>query len=197
MYLFMDTTDKRLNIGLFDEHGIVEYYSELSVREQSEKIMPTIEMLLKNNNCSIDDIHKVVITKGPGSYTGVRIAMCVAKVLCSLKKIELYTLSTLQAMCGMDNGVALIDARSQRAFIGCYNNGKAILEDTIMSIEDIKEYLNGKSIKVVGATDLLDLPTTTYNLLENVIALKPHWEHVENVHTLVPAYCKDQDSYGK
>ena len=60
-------------------------------KKQSETIFVELNRLLKETNLDYKDIDRVIITKGPGSYTGIRIAMTIAKVLCSQMHKELYT----------------------------------------------------------------------------------------------------------
>ena len=197
-YLIVDTSHKYLNIGLVEEERIVENYQVESHKSQSEKIVPTIMELFKKHSWSVDDLNGMVITKGPGSYTGVRIAMTVAKVLCTLKPISLYTVSTLQAYGGvLERVCVLIDARSNRAFCGVYDQGKAIIEDCVLPLEDIKRLVDENSYHCVGDTMLLGHKEVDMDIIGNIMALKDEWTLVDNVHTLTPTYLKEQEAYGK
>jgi tRNA threonylcarbamoyladenosine biosynthesis protein TsaB len=69
------------------------------------------------------DIDQCVITDGPGSYTGVRIAMTVAKVMCAMRSLPLYTLGTLQLYAGRETCTVLLDARGKRAYAASFENG--------------------------------------------------------------------------
>ncbi|MCK7483377.1 MAG: hypothetical protein M0C28_44820 [Candidatus Moduliflexus flocculans] len=60
-------------------------------------------------------LQSIILTEGPGSYTGVRIAMTVAKVLASVASIQAYTTTTLQLIAGSSkNTFVMLDARSLR-----------------------------------------------------------------------------------
>lgn len=197
MELFLDTTGNYLNIALYN-NGMLENIHADCARAQSESILPMIEEIFQKHNCSVDDLTKVIITKGPGSYTGVRIAMTLAKVLCSTKKIPLYTISTLHAMAlGQGKVCCLMDARSQRAFVGFYNNNVAECADSIMPLDAIKEKLASGEYKVIGDGKLVELEGHDDNMNEEVFNHPECLELVENIHTLVPAYLKEDEAYGR
>ena len=197
MELFLDTTGNYLNIAMYD-NGLIENIHEECVRSQSENILPYIEELCKKHNYTADDITKVIITKGPGSYTGVRIAMTLAKVLCTTKNIPLYTISTLQAMAlGQGKVCSLIDARSQRAFVGFYENNKPLCEDSIMSLEMIQSKLADESFVISGHAHLVGMEAKEDIMNEQIFMHPECLELVENVHMLVPTYLKEDEAYGK
>lgn len=197
-YLIMDTSHVYLNIGLLQEDTLVASYAQPSNKSQSENIVPKLNELFEQTGWIVDDLDGVVITKGPGSYTGVRIAMSVAKVLCSTKKLPLFTVSTLQAFAGIRNNVLVVlDARSKRVYAGLYDKGQPLMEDCILSIEDATQLANEKNYDCVGDASLLDRSSLEIQLLENIVSLKPLWELVNEVHQVTPTYLKEQDAYGK
>ena len=197
MELFLDTTGNYLNIVMYD-NGIVENVHEECPRSQSENILPYIDELCKKHGYTANDITKVIITKGPGSYTGVRIAMTLAKVLCSTKNIPLYTISTLQAMALSHGKVcSVIDARSQRAFVGFYNNNTPECDDCIMTLDALKEKLSSDEYVVSGNGALVGKDAVEDIMNVEIFNHPECLELVENVHTLVPVYLKEDEAYGR
>lgn len=197
-YLLMDTSHLDLNLALVDGETMVAQYTQPSPKTQSENIIPMIQQLFNAVEWRVDELDGVVITKGPGSYTGVRIAMTVAKVLCTTKHLELYTLSTLQALAGMHtNTMALLDARSGRVFAGVYHEGKALSNDAILTCAEAKSFVHANQYQCVGDAHLIEQSSLNVQILHNMIQLKPLWEHVESIHQLTPTYLKEQDDYGK
>ncbi len=196
MELFLDTTGNYLNISIYDGKLIANVHDD-APRAQSERLLPTLDALCKEHGYSADDIKKVIITKGPGSYTGVRIAMTFAKVFCSTKHVPLYTISTLQAMAlGHGKVCTLIDARSNRAFVGFYNNNVAEVDDCIMTLDELKAKLRDEYV-VVGDAHLVDRESADDIMKEEIFKHEECLEEVENIHTLVPAYLKEDEAYGK
>ena len=142
------------------------------------------------------DLDEVVITDGPGSYTGVRIAMTVAKVLCTRLNIPLYAISTLQLYAGLDpNALVLMDARSRRAYVGILEEGRFLKAPCVMTLEEIEQLAAQGDLHVYGDAQLIGREALPSDYLDNFIALRPCYRRVENVHTLTPAYLKDQSAY--
>ena len=197
MELFLDTTGNLLNIALFDCEMIANIHEDCA-RSQSENILPRLKEVMDQNGYQVDDIKKVIITKGPGSYTGVRIAMTLAKVLCSQKNIPLYTISTLQAYAlGKEKVCTLMDARSGRAFVGFYENNMPLIPDSIMTLEEIKEKVEKEGYTCVGDAHLIGKESLPIDMNEQVFHYEDVLEHVENIHTLVPMYLKEDQAYGR
>lgn len=100
--LCMDTSHVFLALALIRDDTLIASVCEQCWKRQSEEIFPKLIAMCEDAGVTPDDISQVVISKGPGSYTGVRIAMTVAKVLCAMKNIPLYTVGTA-AVCGKQN----------------------------------------------------------------------------------------------
>ncbi len=191
--LGLDTSHKYLVVALInDNNEIIDGISQFCPKKQSEYILVEIDRLCKKNNIKPFDIGSVVITKGPGSYTGVRIAMTVAKVICALRNIPLYTLNTLEFM-AEDNCLVLMDARGNRAYYGKFKEGNLIGEvavDELEKIKDIKE-----DLPIIGDGSLLNEADNYPELVQKFIQHRNKWHLEENVHTVVPLYLKDASSY--
>jgi len=76
----------------------------LAIRESTEKnihasrVTVFIKEILEENGVTMNDLDAIAVSKGPGSYTGLRIGVSVAKGLCYALDIPLIAISTLQAM---------------------------------------------------------------------------------------------------
>ena len=194
--LCLDSAHRHLVIGLYEDGKLVCGTSNMAWKTQSETIFPELIRLCDEAGWDSDDIDEVMITDGPGSYTGVRIAMCVAKVFCTRKHLPLYTISTLQLYAGLDEkAFVMLDARSARAYTGALSHGKFIQEEGILTLDEIKERLQNEDFHVYGDGNLIDIETETPDFLKNFADLRPLARSVENVHTLVPRYLKDQAAY--
>lgn len=194
--LCLDSAHKYLCIGLYEDDQLVCGTMNLSWKKQSETIFPELIRLMDEAGWDSDDIDEVVISDGPGSYTGVRIAMSVAKVLCTRKNIPLYAISTLQLYAGLsERAMVLLDARSHRAYTGILHHGKFEGEEMILTIEEIQERYDIESYQLFGDCELLGKPSNEPDFLKNFIELRPYYRRIENVHILTPRYLKDADSY--
>lgn len=189
--LCMDTSHRYLVLALIEDNQVIASHMEEAWKKQSETIFVELIKLMEEANWNVDDINEVVITRGPGSYTGIRIAMSIAKVLCSRKHIKLSTISTLQLYAGLKDTYVMLDARSNRAYFGNYKNG-VLVEECIKTLDEIK-MINDKEI--IGDTDLIGLSKEPIDFVANFVALKDQYQVEENVHTVVPEYLKDESAY--
>ena len=130
--LFIDTSYKYLSVVINKGDQVIASYCEECFKRQSEELFMVLDNLFKTNNIDKKVLSAVYITVGPGSYTGVRIALTLAKVFCSISKANLYTISTLKLYAGKkENCLVIMDARANRAYVGAYNKGACLLKDTV------------------------------------------------------------------
>ena len=190
----MDSAYKQLVLGLYGDDALLAGISLEAFKKQSETIFVELNKLLEQTKLDYKDIDRIVITKGPGSYTGIRIAMTIAKVLCSQMHKDLYTISTMQLYAGLEPSAnVILDARSHRAYVAHLEKGKIIGGTQILDLEEVKKFLEAHPGKVFG--DALLSETETSNFLKNFIDLKAEYQKVENIHALVPDYLKESDAY--
>ncbi len=194
--LCMDSAHKHLVIVLIEDGHIVQACEKECWKRQSETLFPELIACFQAARWSVDDIEQVVISEGPGSYTGVRIAMSVAKVLCTTKQIPLYCVSTLQLYAGIRaHCYVVLDARSRRAYFAHYHLGKLIDDERVCSLDDIAADIQDHQGILVGDCALLNQAGEPVSLARNFCDLLPFARSVANVHTLTPRYLKDNDAY--
>ena len=167
--LCMDSAHKHLVIALIEDGQIKAAFEKECWKRQSETLFPELMNCFQNAGWSVDDVNEVVISDGPGSYTGVRIAMSVAKVLCTSKNIPLSCISTLQLYAG--------------------------LSEIVTTLDDITHRISAAPYRVVGDVDLLHQEKKSVSLAENFCDLLPYARKIDNIHSLTPRYLKDNDAY--
>ncbi len=126
----------------------------------SEELMVLMDNLLQKEAVDISDIEKIYVASGPGSFTGIRIAMSIAKGLAHSLDIPLYAVSTLEALSyhGKNhNGIIcpIMDARRSRVYTAIYDGfgGKILLEPDALSFDELiaeLEKYKDKNILFVG-----------------------------------------------
>lgn len=164
--LCLDSAHKYLVIGLYEDDCMICGTANLSWKKQSETIFPELMRLMQEAGWDSDDVDEVVITDGPGSYTGVRIAMCVAKVLCTRKHIPLYAVSTLQIYAGVhEHAFVMLDARSQRAYTGALQGGKFVEEEKILTLDEIRMLVEQSDYQLFGDCELIDQRRVKHSFL--------------------------------
>lgn len=193
--LGIDTSHQFLLLALMDEEKVIDSLQMQSLKKQSEYITVELEKMLKNHNLTAADIDSIVVTRGPGSYTGVRIGMTVAKVLGSLMDKEVYTLSTLQLYAGLRDCYVITDARAKRVYCGRYRDGKALEEDRAVYNSEMADIIDRGEVAVVGDLHLFGKEDIYDNLAENMFQLRDNWQKVDNIDILTPVYLKSSQEY--
>lgn len=193
--LVMDTSNQYLLVALFENGELLDSIVELGSKRQSENAIPYLENLLKKHNKELLDIKEVVITKGPGSYTGVRVAMTIAKTLSVISPIQLKTISSLAIYANSEKCVSVLDARSKKVFVCAYDNGKAVCEEQLVAISDFAHFMEAyEGYSVVGQSELVGYPQVEVDLANNMYRLSLNEECVEHIDALVPCYIKDVEA---
>ena len=192
----LDTAHRFLIIALLKDEKLVDGIQMECLKHQSEFLTVELDKMLSRNNLEVSDIDNWVITRGPGSYTGVRIAMTMAKVIGSLMNKNVYTLSTLQLYAGRKDCYVIMDARAKRVYVGKYSDGQPVLEDGIMSNDQMAKLIEQGEM-VIGDLHLFGEEDCYGSILENFAALKPFWKKVENIDILTPSYLKSNEEYMK
>lgn len=185
--LVTDSATKFLFVALFDgETEIFKYYKEGN-NDHSVNLMTEIEKALIENQLKVADLDEIIIGIGPGSYTGLRIGVVVAKMFGWNNNIPVRTISSLALLASSNEGETLIlseiDARRGNSFLGVYKNEN----DTIILVN--KEQLTNleaykESIKEAFVTVSYGEPNIMKILRSDLLV------EVEDIHTLNPNYLR-------
>lgn len=193
--LLMDTSNQYLMVALYEDGKCLDVIQELGSKKQSENAIPYLEKLLNQYHKELKDIDEMIITKGPGSYTGERVAMTIAKTLSVVTSIKMKSISSLAAYAGLQKCVSVIDARSQKVFVGVFNQGKAVLKEQLILISEFEELMKEyKDYEVVGQAEVVGYPSQEIDLAKNMYLLAQNEEYIDNVDALVPCYLKDVEA---
>ena len=191
--LILDTSSKQLAIGIYKDDELLyknQYYAWL---RQSEMAIPEIEKAINELKIDLREVTRIVASIGPGSYTGVRIALTIAKVMALTLNIPLFTVSSLQALAGKkDKVISIMDARSKRVHIGVYDKGVEVVKDTIFTLEELKKYQEKhQDYQLIGELSALGEEDSVISLIENMHELAKDKQPVNSVHEVKPVYLKD------
>lgn len=200
--LFIDTSTDILTVALFKDDNLLSFLNNDS-KEHSKYAIMEIENLL--NKCDVKpvDVNKIMVVNGPGSFTGVRIGVTIAKVFAWACNINVVPISTLKAYAisntGYDYYVPMIDARREAVYSGIYDsNYNNVLEDTYIEKSKLKTEVDKlTNVLVIGDTNL-----ENYNVLNNKIDVLKIYNYYKNdigisPHKLNPVYLKKTEAEEK
>ena len=190
--LLLDSSNVDLSVGIARDGQLIDYTSYEAWQCQSEYMIQEIDKLFKKHNISRNDLGSVVVNVGPGSYTGIRISLTIAKVTCLALGIPLYALSSLRALQKEEEpSICLMNARSNRSYIGVYDKG-VILLDGIMTNDEVKEYItNHPEYVVCGDTKYLGIQGYKNNIILEMLLLKDKATKYDDPLGVKPIYLKD------
>jgi len=98
MILSIDTYSDVLGISLIDGHNLVVRQSYQKLKPFSELLMSRVDEVFRQLGYDPAVLYAVVVNKGPGSYTGLRVGITVAKTLAYSLNIPVYSYISLEAM---------------------------------------------------------------------------------------------------
>ena len=177
--LAIDTSNQAMSIAVLDDEKVIGEITTNIKRNHSERLMPAIDELMKDVQWQPSDLNRIVVAKGPGSYTGLRIGVTVAKTLAWTLGVELVGISSLKTLAGNCESsphylVPLFDARRKNIYTGLYQwqNGELIQieDDKHISAEQWAEYLSKKegTFELIGEDQSLFKDTFERYLMNRV-----------------------------
>lgn len=200
--LFIDTSSLYLDVAIIKNEIVYEKKIE-SINEHSKHAITTIEALFSEQSIKPNDISNIMVINGPGSFTGLRIGVTIAKTYAWSFNLKLIPISTLKAYAlsytNYDYYVSVIDARRGFVYASIYNsNYDELLKESYISIEElytkIKELTN---YILIGNIDIKEIKHTLPNLNINNIYNYYKEEVGVNPHSLVPNYLKKVEAEEK
>lgn len=142
--LAFDSSNQALSIALLEDARLLAELTLTIKKNHSISLMPSIDFLMTQVGLTPQDLDRIAVAQGPGSYTGLRMAVATAKTLAYTLDIELVGISSLYALTPDVPGVIipLIDARRNTVYAGFYENGRAVVPDTNGAFKDLLDHLS-------------------------------------------------------
>ena len=166
--LFIDTHDELITVSFVLGNDV--FTKEIISESHSTHLLPLIDEMLKEKNIKLNDLNKIVVVNGPGSFTGIRIGVTVAKTISYSLNIPIYTISSLKAYLvssDIDNKMCVIED-SKGYYIG--TNSFELYTD---SLENYKNY------------NVIENKLNILKIMEYINTIKP-----VNVHAVKANYVK-------
>ena len=158
--LHIDTTTKKCSVALAQD-GVLMIQKELLSEEfsHSEQLHPFIEEVLKESGLKSSSLSAIAISKGPGSYTGLRIGVAAAKGLCFALDLPLIALNTLEIMVQPYEVfpysfiIPMLDARRMEVYTAIFDETKKWIQETMAEVlteNTFTSIVNEQSCLIIG-----------------------------------------------
>ena len=205
--LFFDTSSDLLKVSLIKDDKII-FDKELHTKnDHSSYLVPTIDDAFKSNNIDFKELDEIIVGNGPGSFTGTRISIAVAKTYAFSFNIPVYMISSLEELIydndGYDFYVPIIEEKKDNLYFSIFDKDKKrVMDDTYSSTEYMYkklEELDGKillislSNKEYEKYDTVKASINALNIMKNI---EVNNEKV-NPHLLKPNYIKKIEAEAK
>ena len=187
-YLFIDTCTSNLIVSLIIDGNIVSYFNKKIENGMSNYLLKEIESQLNSNNIKASSIDAIFVSNGPGSFTGIRVGLTVAKVYAWSLNIKVIPVSSLEVLASTNTNntnVSLIDARRGYVYRGIYDKDLNLVVNDAYIIYNKEDYENYSIISY----DNFD--NCVYPNIDILKVIKKHENDIGiNPHLLNPNYLK-------
>lgn len=170
--LFIDTHDIEVIIGLYKDGEIVDSSIKSSPRHHSEIMMPTIRDILKNNGINVHNLNEIIVVNGPGSFTGVRLGVTIAKTLAYTLNIPIKTITSLEVMMVSSNCNLPIIHDVKGVFGGIFKNQKLVGDYFYKTNQEFVD-LKAKNNYMIEEKYDIDF-NKVYNFMKDKKVINPH-----------------------
>ena len=142
--LFISTYSELITIGLFKDNTLIMQKEKESEKSHSIYLVPMIDEILKENNIECQDLSEILVVNGPGSFTGIRLGVTVAKTLAYTLNIPIKTISSIEAISASikDNNKIITISDTKGKYLGIFENNKLVNELMYLKNADYEQYIN-------------------------------------------------------
>ena len=154
--LFIDTHDKNVLIILYKDGKIINKENLETKNKHSEVAMPTIDKVLKDANVDVSDLGGIIVVNGPGSFTGERIAVTIAKTVSYALSIPVRTIDALTILAlGVDTDKKIVALEDRNgAFVGIFDSVYNTVEPLqYMNKSTYIEFKNNNEVNILVDVD--------------------------------------------
>lgn len=181
--LFIDTHFNKIVLALYKNSSVFDIL-EIESKSHSVIIMPSLEKLLKSNNLLPKDINEIIVCNGPGSFTGVRLGVTIAKVYAYSLNIKIKSITSLECIAISSKKEKVLSCLDDNngIYYGLFSERKLINDYNYVTKKDFDKYVIQNDLKdIIVFNDKYD-----YNKIYDYMKNKKY----ENVHDVNPIYVK-------
>lgn len=185
--MFIDTSLSDVSIALIKDGKLLSKINNNIPGEHSIYVTKYIDDILKECNLSPKDVDEIIVINGPGSFTGIRIGVTIAKIFAYLENIRIVSITSLLArVIGIKSKYTLstIDAKHNNYYIGLYDENYNKIVEKFSNIDEIEEIKNKYFPEVVDTSKEYDI--------ESIIEYAKKLPN-ENPHSVNPIYLKSPE----
>ena len=180
--LYIDTSSSYLYTGIVENDKLLAETKELLEHDLSRLALPKIADMFTKTNLNPKDIDKIIVVNGPGSFTGIRVGLTIAKVYAWTLNIPITTITSLEAMA----------VSSNYSFAAIYENDNEILKPCHIENNKLKTELDNHNNYVIISNDDIKLDGDKEKYNPDILKIVTKYKDKEeiNPHFVNPNYLK-------
>ncbi|RKG41746.1 MULTISPECIES: tRNA (adenosine(37)-N6)-threonylcarbamoyltransferase complex dimerization subunit type 1 TsaB [Acinetobacter] len=206
--LALETANEQCSVCIAEDNQELYFQLDARAKAQTQTILPLIEQGFKELGIQATDLTAIAFSRGPGSFSGVRINAAVTQALAWANDLPVVPVSTLQAMAqaayriaGLTAVTAVLDARMQEVYIASFEldaDGimQAIDEEQLLSYSEAEQAVkftvigSGSALVKPEQVQYIAVTATAQDIatIANAQALKKNWVSAEYA---LPVYLRD------
>ena len=201
--LYIDTSSDYLYSGIVIDDKLVSSIKKKYEKDLSKEALPKIIELFDEADITPKDLDKIIVVNGPGSFTGIRIGITIAKTIAWALNINITPISGLTAMAISCNTntykMPLIDARRGYVYGAIYDkDNNKVIEDSHIELKELLDKSKDLDIEVITNNDLeINIKKESYD--PDILKIVKHFETSDgiNPHLVNPIYLKKTEAEEK
>lgn len=205
--LALESANEQCSVALIDDSQIVYFEQYDEPRAQTQQILPMIERALKQSQTTWRDLSAIAFSRGPGSFSGVRINAAVTQALAWANDLPVIAVSTLQALAqhayheaGLAQVTTVLDARMQEVYFAQFAlNAQGIMqavgEEQLLSydqaIAQIQYPVVGSGAALLGHQSYTKIRYANAQDIAEIAQAEFHQGHTVSAGQALPVYLRD------
>lgn len=155
LILGLDTSQGATSVALYEDGNIIQLLTKYDMVAQSERLMVLVDEVMRKANKKSSQLDRIIVARGPGSFTGIRVGISTALGLAAPFDTMLTGVSTLRAMAYNAGGglvCVVLDARRNNVYTAVYDGKNELLKDCNISADELASWLleDGRPVTLVG-----------------------------------------------
>lgn len=158
--LGIETATRFVSVALMDETRLIAEYRVALEMRQAERLLPLIDVMLKEAQVSLSDINAIAVSIGPGSFTSLRVGLATAKGLAMGRGLPVIPVPTLEAFAAPFRHakavvLPMIVSRKDEIYWAMFSNDARVHPDAVSSVESMLEAISQDEVLFVGEGAIL------------------------------------------
>lgn len=194
--LFIDTSSSDVSIAILKDNKLLTSICESIPNKHSVYTVSFLEKVIRESSFVPSDVEKIMVVTGPGSFTGIRIGVTIAKVYAYLKNLSIIGVSSLKMRalsCQHQYCLSLIDAHHEHYYMGLYDeNNLEVIPEQFCDKGKVLDIIHKYQPVIVSNEDISIEEYSAFKQVLDIEKIASYYQGEKslNPHLVIPNYLK-------